>query len=255
MSVMRTTVGRVLALFVVLLLANASRAAGAAKNGQGDGQGGNGQGNGQEKKVEAWFDDTSNHGYAAAKTGIERAAQAASRAGVPEKMLVERLEEGAAKNTEVATLERALQEEAARLIGLAGIFDQAMPDLEDDDRAEAIREGAIALRAGMDIATIEQVIRWSVGAGLELRHTLAALAALGPHHRALALGVYEDLALVGAMVRSRERPSSYAAFASLLASASERGMDTRVLVETSVAMLARRGTFLAVRQELDRKLE
>jgi predicted TIM-barrel fold metal-dependent hydrolase len=248
---LRTTADRMPALLVVLLLAGASWAAGAAKNDKG----GNDQGNGQEKKVEAWFDDTSNHGYAVAKAGIERAAQAASQAGVPEKMLVERLEEGAAKNTEVATLERALQEEAARLIGLAGIFDQDMPHLEDEDRAEAIREGAIALRAGMDIATIEQVIRWSVGAGLELHRTMAALAALGPHHRALALGVYEDLALVGAMVRARERPSGYAAFASLLASAHERGMDTRVLVETSVAVLARRGTFLAVRQELDRKLE
>jgi predicted TIM-barrel fold metal-dependent hydrolase len=248
---MRTTADRMPALLVVLLLAGASWAASAAKNDKG----GNGQGNGQEKKVEAWFDDTSNHGYAAAKAGIERAAQAASQAGVPEKILVERLEEGAAKNTEVATLERALQEEAARLIGLAGIFDQDMPHLEDEDRAEAIREGAIALRAGMDIATIEQVIRWCVGAGLELHRTMAALAALGPHHRALALGVYEDLALVGAMVRARERPSGYAAFASLLASAHERGMDTRVLVETSVAVLARRGTFLAVRQELDRKLE
>ncbi len=170
-------------------------------------------------------------------------------------MLVDRLEEGAAKNTGVDTLERALQEEAARLAELAGIIDQAIPDLADDDRAEAIREGAISLRAGMDLVTIGQVIRWSVGAELELRRTVAALAALGPCHRALALGIYEDLALVGAMVRSREKPSGYAAFASLLASAHERGMDTRVLVETSVAVLARHGTFLTVRQELDRKLE
>lgn len=281
---MRSTPRRAAVLLVALLLIGAAAVSAASKDGQGaggqaqDGQGRTGQGqDGQahadrdqagqghddagrsesapSKKVETWFDDKANHGYAAAKAKIEQAVRKAAVAGVPEEILVERLSEGAAKNADVATLERAVQEEAARLAALAGAIDAAAADLTTKERTDAIREAALAMRAGVDAATIGQIVRWSVGAGQELRRTIAALAALCTLQRTLELGSYETLALVGAMVRSREKPSRFASFASLLAEAHGRGMDARVLVETSVAVLARRGTFLAVRQELERKLE
>lgn len=272
-AVTRSTADRAVVLVAVLLLAGAAALRAAPKDGKdapgqvqatqaptGPGQAGPGRGDtgrsdgDRSRKVDDWFDDKANHGYAAAQAKIEQAARKAADAGAPEEILVERLSEGAAKNADVATLERALQEEAARLAALALAVDAAVPDLADDERTAVIREGAIAMRAGVDAATIGELVRWSVGAGQQLRRTMAALAALGPLQRTLGLDASGDLALVGAMVRSREKPSSFASFASLLAEAHGRGMDARVLVETSIAVLARRGTFLAVRQELDRLL-
>ncbi len=212
------------------------------------------QRNGQDGKVGAWFDQASHQGYAEAQSQVEKAADQAAQAGVPEDLLVERLDEGAAKQVAAPVLERALQEDAARLAALAGLFDRTLPKLTQDERTDALREGGIAMRAGMDIATIERAIGWTVDTGQEPRRVMAALAAVASLQRPLDLGPDDELSMARALARSREAPPRYGSFVSLLASARARGLDSRSLVATTIAVLSRAGTFLAVQQELDRKL-
>jgi hypothetical protein len=230
------------ALLLVLALSISAAPAPAQNRGQGGGD------------VGAWFDDASHGQYASAEPRVEQAAGDAARAGVPEGLLIERLDEGAAKQVAAPVLERALQEDAARLATIAALVDGAFPRLAAGERTDALREGAIALRAGMTADTVGRAIEWTAGSGQEPGRTMAALATVASLGRAVELDDSKQLALVQALVRSREPPSRYGSFVSLLSAARARGLDSGAVVSKTLAALSARGTFLAVQQELERAL-
>ena len=111
-----------------------------------------------ERNVAEWFGGESGARYGEVQGAIERAAEAALAARVPEELLVERLAEGAAKGVAPDVLRRAVEDDAAALAALAAILDGRMPRLDAGARTEALRLGAIAVRGGIGIGTVETAV-------------------------------------------------------------------------------------------------
>ena len=152
-----------------------------------------------ERNVAEWFGGESGARYGEVQGAIERAAEAALAARVPEELLVERLAEGAAKGVAPDVLRRAVEDDAAALAALAAILDGRMPRLDASARTEALRLGAIAVRGGIGIGTVETAVVRTIDGGRDLGRTMSALVAAAALHRGLALDAARGLALAEAV--------------------------------------------------------
>ena len=206
-----------------------------------------------ERNVAEWFGGESGARYGEVQGAIERAAEAALAARVPEELLVERLAEGAAKGVAPDVLRRAVEDDAAALAALAAILDGRMPRLDAGARTEALRLGAIAVRGGIGIGTVETAVVRTIDGGRDLGRTMSALVAAAALHRGLALDAARGLALAEAFALSKEPTSRFGAFVSLMAGARARGLAAETVVDAALSALAEGRTFLALQRELDRR--
>jgi hypothetical protein len=206
-----------------------------------------------EKKVAAWFGGKDGAPYGEVQPAIEKAADEAAAARVPEELLVERLAEGAAKGVAPEVMQRAMEEGAAALAALAAILDDRMPRLESGLRTDALRLGAVAVRGGIDLRTVDAAVAWTIERGLDLGRTLSALVAASSLRRGLDLDADRALALAKAFSLSQEKTSRFGAFVSLLSGARARGLAAETVVAAALSALAEGRTFLALQRELDRR--
>ena len=206
-----------------------------------------------EKKVAAWFGGKDGAPYGEVQPAIEKAADEAVAARVPEELLVERLAEGAAKGVVPEVMQRAMEEGASALAALAKILDDRVPRLESGPRTDALRLGAIAMRGGLDVRTVDAAVAWTVEGGREVGRTMSALVAVASLHRGLDLDADRALALAKAFSLSQEKTSRFSAFVSLLSGARARGLAADTVVDAALSALAEGRTFLALQRELDRR--
>jgi hypothetical protein len=206
-----------------------------------------------ENKVGEWFGGKDGAPYGEVQPAIEQAAGQALAARVPEELLVERLAEGAAKGVAPAVLRQVMVDEAGALTAIAAVLDARLPRLGADDRTEALRLGALAVRGGIGTATVDAAIAWTVEGGRDLDRTMSALVAAASLHRGLGLDAASGLALVRAFSLSKEKTSRFGAFVSLMTGARARGLAADTVVEATLTALAEGRTFLALQRELDRR--
>jgi hypothetical protein len=206
-----------------------------------------------QRNVTAWFGGEDGTRYGEVQPAIERAAEAALAARVPEELLVERLAEGAAKGVAPDVLRRALEESAGTFTSLAASIDRRTPRLDSGIRTEALRLGAIAVRGGIGLDTVDAAVAWTVDGGQDLGRTMSALVAVAVLHRGLGLDADRGLALVKAFVLSKEKTNRFGAFVSLLSGARARGLGADTVIDAALSALAEGRTFLALQRELDRR--
>lgn len=206
-----------------------------------------------EKKVASWFGGKDGAPYGEVQPAIEKAAEEAVAARVPEELLVERLAEGAAKGVAPEVMQRAMEEGAATLAAIAAIIDERAPRLESGPRTDALRLGAIAVRGGIDVQTVDAAVAWTIEGGGNVGRTMSALVAVASLARGLGLDADRALALAKTFSLSQEKTSRFGAFVSLLSGARARGLAADTVVDAALSALAEGRTFLALQRELDRR--
>lgn len=105
--------------------------------------------------VAAWLAAPIGTSYATARDGLLAAAETARARGIPESLLVERLDEGALKRIEPSRLAAAIGQDLERFSSVLGLLDARgeVPG-ELTPKIALLRQGAILLRAGYGVTAL-----------------------------------------------------------------------------------------------------
>lgn len=121
--------------------------------------------------------------YASVEPRIIAAAKAVLAAKIPERLLLERLKEGVRKRAAPDRLAQAMEEEADRLIFLAGELDASGLPLTGEARERALSDGALFLRASISREEYRAVVLKTAAKDYPAERvaaTVSALAAIDP---------------------------------------------------------------------------
>lgn len=189
--------------------------------------------------------------YAAIEGDLRAIAAGAVAAGVPERLLVDRLVEGSRKKAGADRMLEALKAEAARLAFIAKTLDADWPDAGSKRRESAMAEVSIALRAGVigeEWSAASRCVRDAKGPLDRAIQIVDMLAAVDP---ARLIGPEDRLRLVAAIAASRLRTGSIDSLVSVFSRGRARGLSPASVAGAVVEALSAGGNLASI----DRVLE
>jgi len=198
--------------------------------------------------IEAWLAGPG-AAYTAVETELRASAGAMESAGLPLPLLLERLEEGAAKRVPPADLARAAARDVRAFASAAGAFGRSGYKIESDPGS--LREAARALRSGLEPAWLDIIPTYFKAKGkpaLDAARalTLAAALARPPLEGDMAESILD---LASALAGSKLGSERYASLLSVY-KRFQAGGGHRVLGLMAAALRQGRGL-----QDIERELE
>lgn len=130
-----------------------------------------------------WLSSEEAKPYAPVAQRVIAAAESAVAAGVPERLFLERLKEGVRKRAAPDRLANTMEEEAARLVFLAGTLDSSGLAMSAESRERALSDGALFLRASVSREEFSEVVRKTAEKDYPVERvsaTISVLAAVDP---------------------------------------------------------------------------
>jgi hypothetical protein len=106
------------------------------------------------------------------------AAESVVAADVPERLFLERLKEGVRKRAAADRLLKTMEEEAARLIFLAGELDSSRLRMSSDARERALSDGALFLRASVSREEFSAIVKKTSDKGETAERVSATISVL-----------------------------------------------------------------------------
>lgn len=139
--------------------------------------------------------------YASISARLVSFAETVAAAGVDEKLYLDRLIEGVRKRAPAERIEKAMEEEASRLVFLAGVLDSSGLRMSSASRDRALIDGSLVLRASVSREEFAAAARTAAARNAAVDRvgaTLSVLASVDPGRvvdSGLRLELAESIAL------------------------------------------------------------
>ncbi|MDA8425358.1 MAG: hypothetical protein M0Z80_04415 [Treponema sp.] len=215
------------------------------------------------QEVGAWFGRPSASTYSGIRAEVESLAASASAQGVPERLFVRRLAEGAEKRIPPERLVAALREDARRFAEVALMLgERSLLPPESERAGELIWQGSLLLRAGSrsaDLAAaLDAVASGAAKAGAggafaqaqRAEDSLAAAIALEARFHFASSSVGR---LAAAIARSRLERGIFASLVSVFARAAASGLSADAAADSVIRVLDAGGSLDALEREIQRR--
>ena len=155
--------------------------------------------------------------YASIASRLEAYGDSVRSAGVAERLYLDRLREGVRKGAAVELLDKAMAEEASRLVFMAGALDAGGFTAAAEVRERVLSDGALALRASVSREEFSAAVHRIGAKGLPAGRVSAVVLTLAAIDPARVLGdqARGDLvaAIAGSVIRTDRLDSLEAVFA------------------------------------------
>jgi len=197
-----------------------------------------------------WFRLSQAKAYLSLRPDLEGLRDRLAEADVPTELLVERVKEGAAKKVSPERLLAALREDSDRFLFLSSSYSRLPRDAAaTENRLRFIRDGAIAMRSGIEGGIFDACLAGLASGGLQRR--LAALLAVAAVNARFPLGGEDIPPLVLALDASSERDSRFSRLSSVFVRARGLGLDTRWTSSRAIAILSAGGNLFTLESDID----
>jgi|GEM_PF-2240517 len=210
--------------------------------------------------VEEWFQRSPQAApYATIRGEAEALARGAAAVGVPDRLLAQRLEEGAQKAVPADRLAAALRSEAALLESAAATLAKRALLPEDRDlAAEVLGQASLLIRAGIDedelgAACDAALARPKKYAGAAISRALSALYTVVSIRSRVPLRESDGRRLAVALARSGLRTEDFPALVPVVVRYGASGLDPSEVVSIAVGLLGKGGSVESVGRELGGK--
>ncbi len=209
----------------------------------------------------AWFDRDSAAGdYAAIAGRARELAAKAARDGVPERLLEERLAEGARKRVSPERLAAALEEEEARLAEVASLLD-GIGLGRDRPREAQIAAGGLLRRAGASPALLAAALAAArlppgaaaAGPAALADRAFAAVAATVSVNARFPLAEPAMARLAAALAAGGLRDDRFPSLVSVFARGKASGLATERIAEICSSVLEGGGSIERMESEIQRR--
>ncbi len=205
-------------------------------------------------ELSAWLDTAAAKPYLSEVAALRSIFDGCVGAGVPGALLIERLQEGAAKRVPPPRLLEAVTRDGAGFVFLALLYRRT--SAEDAGQTvseqEFIRRGALSLRAGAPQDLFEELFLRQPRSGSMARKLDALLAVSAVNSRfRLSAGEMETLCL--ALITSSERESRFSRLSSIFVRGISGGLDASAIVDLAALALGGKGTLARLENEILRR--
>jgi hypothetical protein len=190
----------------------------------------------EDADVSAWFRaDPRGKAYRSVEGQVTATFAAASDAGLPLWILMEKLREGAAKGVGADRLATGLEQESRRLLEARDILlGQKVPIMDPRTREETMKAISIALLSGLSPAIIAELFSLAAPPLRIPQDAVAALAAIIPVRDASRLAESDIRRLGAALLASRLSPAAFKSVSSFFLKARASGARDEDVLETMV---------------------
>ncbi len=189
--------------------------------------------------------------YEAIAGNLREIVAGAAADGVAERLLLDRIVEGARKKASADRLLQAVEAEADRLSFLARSLAEGWPDTNAKRRETVLAELSLALRSGVDREEWGRASRSVLDAKGAPERAVAIVDLLASIDPARLIPAEDRLALVGAIAASRFRTDSIDSLVAVFTRGRARGLSPALVARAIAEGLAAGGNLASV----DRVLE
>ncbi len=210
--------------------------------------------------VSGWFREHAGaKQYELIRREITDIFEAAGAALVPAELLIDVLNEAAARGIPSPRIIPALKERLVDMIRLKNIIDKRQNCLRgeqnggQDTQAALLKDVSLLQRRGIPFGVIETVLDASCASG---KKSAAALSALRTLVNIPSLGELSDeqmTALVTAILQSSLSPAGYSALSPLYIKGKMKNMTSSEITEIIISVLREGKGLIRIEQELDRR--
>ena len=193
----------------------------------------------EEPGLSSWFQsDPLARAYREIEPQVSRIFEEAGAAGLPLRLLMDKLREGATKGVAADRLSTGLRSELERLFLAQAMLDrQSIPLPDQEAREDAMNGISISLRAGLPPDAVEELFARSRPPARSPRDAVATCAALIQIRETTRLSDADILRLGAALLGSRLPSTSFRSIPSFFVKARARGVGERevldsILIET-----------------------
>jgi hypothetical protein len=184
--------------------------------------------------------------YAAIVPRLVSGAEAVVSAGVGERLYLERLKEGVRKRASAERLGKAMEEESARLVFMAGELEAAGFRMASEARDRVLSDGALSLRSSVSREEFSAVVRTVAARGGPADRIAAAVSAIAAADPARGVAAALRLELAAALAASAVKTDRLDSVASVFARGRSFGLSPDRIARIVAAELASGGSLAAV---------
>jgi hypothetical protein len=210
-----------------------------------------------EEPLSSWFATSPAAGrYESIRGDLRTILADAERRGIPAELFMTRIAEGAEKRVASDKLVAALRKDLENYFAVLSIISKTMSAApENRQRTDLLARGGMALRAGMDTGTFEQVFSDAVRRDVPPRRAIDALIAVAAVDSRMPLDGEGKRSLASSLAASSEKEERFSLLSSLLLRGKTGKIGTRDLVALAVSILDSGGGFLQLENEITRRLK
>ncbi len=208
-------------------------------------------------ELDQWFTiDPRSSAYMPIRADLANLADTLLREGIPESLLIERLDEGSAKRIAPSRLLEALRLDVENLRYLGALYQRRYPLLAADAQAkkESLVIGSLILRSGISRDDIERSLPLSEAGGT-VRRSLEALLSVAAVQRRSPLVPAQIPRLTQALVSSSEKEERFPALSSLFLRGRAGALRESEIAELVISVLGRGGGFVQAENEITRRIK
>jgi hypothetical protein len=187
-------------------------------------------------ELSSWFkSDPRAQAYREIEPQVSRTFDEAEAAGLPLRILMDKLREGAAKGVAADRLSTGLRAELERLLRAQAILERQPVHIADQEgREEAMKGISISLLAGLPPEAVEQLFALSRPPARGPQDAVAACAALIQIREMSRMSDTDILRLGAALLGSRLPSTSFRSIPSFFVKARARGIGEREILDSIV---------------------